>query len=323
MSCFRLSLGVVGLTWLAVIAPPAHVGAGVAPTPNFPELAAPEHDRAVAALRALATTLADARGLTLSDTDAAPFLIYSDWPKGDVPALRAQLSQAYREAARRLGARRGQNVFAGRLLVLAVRDRETFGRVVEDLEAPLNTPDDLAAFAGRSDGLAVVVLCRPEVATGQPDSGAARRELQHRWLSATTRVMCAAAVFRLHRPAGDPDGAAELPPWLGRGLATMIQHDIAPPRPQETQYLRDLANVGNRFDLELLFADELPAGPFIDAAAASVVRLLARRDRSALDGLLRRCRNGQRPEAALQDTFGWDYEGLLTAWRKHLQTARH
>lgn len=312
----NLALALLGLLAGAAAAPPTG-----RPSASFPEIAPAEHERALAALREAAAAVMAGRQLQLAEIDAEPFLIFTDWPMADVGPLRAQLARAYAALSRRLGAARGQNVFHGRLLVLALQGQEAFGAVVEDLGLAPRNAADLGVFAGRSDGLALIVLARPAPRADQRDSAAARRDLQSRWSSAVARTMAAAVVFRLHAPA-DGRPPADLPPWLARGLAAMLQHDLVPPRPQDVQAVRAAANAGAEFDVSLLFGDELPGSDFIDAAAASLVRTLAERDRAALDALVRRCRNGQSAEAALRDTFGFDYEGLIERWRKHLQTAR-
>jgi len=291
---------------------------GLAAPPNPSPFAPVDDGRATEATNAVRSTAKKAIDqlklkfptFKFVEKETPHFLIYADWPGREMTGLATQLEQSYTAVGKQFGVKaKDDAIFVGKMLVFAVTDREVFSKLCEDFDDVHPADDVPGYFRPHADGSGHLFVCRPAVAEDASDIDLDRA--RDRFAAMLARELTLAFLDRYANKA-------ELPGWLNRGIATLVQRSLVPGERIDPGAARYLAS--SNFDLTIIFDPELPAGPHFDAAAMSLVEMLLEQDRDAFINMLHLLKNGARGETALEKSFHLTYLQAAEQWRRHIQT---
>lgn len=259
---------------------------------------------AASTLKAVETSLK--RDPKFRELSSAHFNLRFDCTDREARGLMSLLERTYGELSKQFNAKADDPVFVGKLLVVIISNRAEFEKVVADFEEFIPPREIVGLYRGRDDGGGYLFVCLPQ--TG-PTTAPADARLALSAMAARELSLAFLSRFK---------GAGDLPPWLGRGIACLMQQQLVPQIRVDNSAAKMLASAN--FELDYLFEPEVPENRQFDAAAASIVKMLADRDKPALGRMIESLKRGVRPDDALAREFAMDQNELIKEWRKYLQT---
>lgn len=259
---------------------------------------------AASTLKAIETSLK--RDPKFRELYSAHFNLRFDCTEREARGLMSLLERTYADLSKQFSAKADDPVFVGKLLVVVISDRTEFEKLVADFEEFTPPRELIGLYRGRDDGGGYLFVCLPQ--TG-PTTAPADARLALSAMAARELSLAFLSRFK---------GVGELPPWLGRGIACLMQQQLVPEIRVDNSAAKMLASAN--FELDYLFEPEVPENRQFDAAAASMVKMLADRDKAALGRMIESLKRGVKQEDALGREFALDQNELIKEWRKYLQT---
>jgi hypothetical protein len=224
------------------------------------------------------------------------YLVATDLPADESAGMLNVLDKVYAALAKGFGIPSGKNVWYGKCLVHAFRQREDYLAWEEHYYKNGKTTSDGRAHWNYGTGRVIVTIARPE-----------NPHILYGLLAHETTY---GLIHRFHssRPA---------PTWLRLGVCEWASSEVVPefvaPRKRQAAAIAKLRETGS-IPFSLLNEEARFDGEWQEGFAGALVRFLHDKDAKKYRDFCRGVKEGHSGEESLQATFRWDYTALLKAF---------
>ncbi len=266
-----------------------------------------DNAKAITDAQKVAAETGDKLQMKFAEMQTEHFIIFTDWDPREYNFLKSNCENAYTSVSRMFEMSPKDNIFVGKLPIYMFTKRADFYEFAKKID-DFQPPQGLAGYCHSStDGFSHMAMSKPDASLTDNNI----RQAERVWSYVLTHEFTHAFVARYRTNH-------LMPRWLNEGVAEVVANS-AFPRPESRRFARMMADSGN---ITSIFDDRNMPGGEMYPVMMTMTEALIKVDPKKFLGYFNALKDGADPEKCMKETYGVDYAGLETAWRKYIKTAK-